>query len=51
MGDAVVNDRNNGIGSFFGGNGIDMSNRGSTVPLDSHIRTSENQIIYHLDAR
>jgi hypothetical protein len=51
LGNAVVNDRNNGFGSFFGRNGINMSNCGSAIPLDCNICPSENKSIYYLDAR
>ena len=51
LGNAVVNDRNNGFGSFFGRNGINMPDCGSTIPLDCNICPSENKTVYYLDAR
>jgi len=36
----VVNDWDNGFGSFFGGDGFDLSNCRCSIPLDRYLCTS-----------
>ena len=51
MGNVTVDDRKHGYRTLVGGNGVDMPNCWSTVPLDGHICTTKIKIIYDLVSR
>jgi hypothetical protein len=51
LGHVALHLRYYGTCSILGRNGLDMSHCRGTVPLDGAVRSTEDEVIYDLDAR